>query len=156
MRLIKPLPHAVLDYALAALFFAAPSLLGFPLAEPRDLSYTVGTLYVAASLFTRYPLGIVRLIPFPVHGVLESLMAASWIAAPWAFGFAGQPAARNFFVAAGAGLLLVAALTDYRVAEPAQGAERRRGAKDRRMLPAQVALERRMAVAPRRRRLALA
>jgi hypothetical protein len=47
-------------------------------------------------------------------------------------------------------------LTDYRVAEPAQGAERRRGAKDRRILPAQVALERRMAVAPRRRRLVLA
>jgi hypothetical protein len=41
-------------------------------------------------------------------------MAASWIAMPWLFGFASHDAARNFFIAAGVGLLVVAALTDYR------------------------------------------
>jgi hypothetical protein len=45
--------------------------------------------------------------------VLESLMAVGWIAAPWLLGFAGETAARNFFVAAGIGLLAVAAITDY-------------------------------------------
>jgi hypothetical protein len=57
-----------------------------------------------------------------------ALMAAAWIVMPWLFGFAGDPAARNFFVAAGVGLLAVVALTDYRSsgARVFKGEERRR------------------------------
>lgn len=111
-KALNPKVHGILDYALAALFLLAPTLFGFT-ETAATVSYVIGVVYIATSLLTKYPLGAIKVIPFPTHGVLESVMAVTWIIFPWVFGFAGDAAARNFFVIAGVGLLVVAALTDY-------------------------------------------
>lgn len=112
-KALDPKTHGILDYALAAAFLLAPALFGFT-EVAATTSYVIGVLYIGTSLLTRYPLGAIKVIPFPVHGVLESVMAAVWLILPWAFGFAGDSAARNFFIIAGIGLLVVAVLTDYK------------------------------------------
>ena len=112
-KILKPEVHGVLDYGLALMFLLMPSVFDFP-DRAATLSYVVGVAYLGTSLLTRYPLGVWKLIPFPTHGVVESIMAVFWIAAPWLFGFADHAAARNFFVVAGIGLLAVVAITDYR------------------------------------------
>ena len=144
-RVINPTIHGVLDYALALAFLLAPGLVDFN-DTAANLSYVIGIVYLAASLLTRYPLGAIHMIPFPVHGVIEATMAASWIVMPWLFGFAGDAAARNFFVAAGIGLLVVAALTDYRAASVRSyaGDERRSNLIDRRQRALTVAVDRRI------------
>lgn len=144
IKLLNPAVHGALDYALAVLFLLAPSLFGYG-GFAATLSYIIGVVYIAASLLTRYPLGAIKLIPFPVHGVLEAIMAASWIACPWVFGFAAEAAARNFFVIAGIGLLAVVALTDYKStgARTYRGAERRHNLVNRRLRSLPVAHERR-------------
>jgi len=144
MQILNPTVHGVLDYVLALAFLAAPGLVDFT-DTAANLSYIVGVIYLGASLLTRYPLGAVKMIPFPVHGVIESIMAASWLAMPWLLGFAGDAAARNFFVAAGIGLLAVAALTDYQSTgmRAYQGDERRHHLVDRRQRALAVAVERR-------------
>lgn len=150
MKLLSPTTHAVLDYALAILFLLAPALFGFS-GTAASVSYAVGVVYIAASLLTKYPLGLFKLIPFPVHGVLESISAAAWIVFPWLFGYADVPAARNFFILAGIGLLIVAALTNYEAAQkPARMQERRLATMERRQRPLAVARDRRMAIADRR------
>jgi|SRR4051812_14659787 hypothetical protein len=136
MKMINPLVHGVLDYALAILFLLLPGLLGFG-ATPSAVSHAIGGVYIIAALVTRYPLGLVKVLPFPVHGVLESLMAASWIYMPWFFGFSDDAPARNFFITAGIGLLLVAMVTKYR------GGERRTGGEERRMSQTAVEHDRR-------------
>lgn len=146
LKWLNPMAHGVLDYGLALTFLLAPSLFGFGDTATR-LSYVFGFLFFGASLITRYPLGAVKILPFPAHGVLETLMAAGWIAMPWLLGFAGEAAARNFFVAAGVGLLIVAALTDYQgegTRVRYQGADRRLGGMDRRRRYIAVARDRRM------------
>lgn len=144
LKVLNPTLHGALDYGLAFAFLFVPGVLGFP-NTAASVSQVVGVAYLAVSLLTRYPLGALKLIPFPVHGVLESAMAASWIAIPWAFDFSGDTAARLFFVVAGAGLLSVVALTDYRGAGATvySGEERRRVA-DRRRRPLPVHRERRV------------
>src|SRR3954471_17513322 len=106
LKVLNPTIHGALDYALALAFIFAPGVLGFPHAA-AVLSQIIGVIYLGASLLTRYPLGALRVIPFPVHGVIESLMALAWIVMPWVFGFANHVAARTFFVVAGIGLLAV-------------------------------------------------
>ena len=145
-KILSPTTHGVLDYLLAIAFLAAPAFFGFESETAASLARIIGIAYLAVSFLTRYPLGAVKWIPFPVHGVLESIMAASWIVMPWLFGFAGEAAARNFFIVAGVGLLAVAAITNYRAAEREYGAggEERRlsGERRRRVIP--VASDRRI------------
>jgi hypothetical protein len=144
-KVLNPTVHGVLDYALALAFLLAPGLVDFS-DSAANLSYIIGIVYLGASLLTRYPLGAVHMIPFPAHGVIEAIMAAGWIAMPWLVGFAGNAAARNFFVAAGIGLLVIAALTDYRstVAGIYSGDERRSKFIDRRQRAIIVAVDRRI------------
>lgn len=150
-RVINPTVHGVLDYALALAFILAPRLADFSLPATR-ISTIIGVVYLGASLFTRYPLGAIRMIPFPLHGLIESILAASWIVMPWLFGFADDAVARNFFIAAGVGLLLVAALTDYQSTERQsfEGEERRHALIDRRQRVLQVAVDRRVGQFERR------
>lgn len=150
-RVINPTVHGVLDYALALAFIAAPRLADFSLPATRT-STIIGVVYLGASLLTRYPLGAIRMIPFPLHGLIESILAASWIVMPWLFGFADDAVARNFFIAAGVGLLLVAALTDYQSTERTTfaGDERRHALVDRRQRVLNVAVDRRVGQFDRR------
>jgi hypothetical protein len=152
MKLLNPLAHGVLDYALAAAFLVLPGVLGFS-PEAASISRIIGISYLGVSLLTKYPLGALKLIPFPVHGVLESLMAASWIVLPWLAGFQDDSAGRTFFMIAGVGLLLVAALTDYKASgahTAFRGAERRNAMLDRRQRYLAVSRERRMGPSDRR------
>jgi hypothetical protein len=41
-------------------------------------------------LFTAYELGPVKLIPFPVHVMLDATQALFLIASPWVFGFSDK------------------------------------------------------------------
>ena len=112
-KVLNPAVHGILDYALAFMFLLMPSVFDFP-DQAANLSYIIGAAYIVVSLITRYPLGVWKLVPFPTHGVLETIMAIGWLVFPWLFGFADHAAARNFFLIAGVGLLVVVMLTDYR------------------------------------------
>jgi len=97
----RPL-HAATDYLFAAALAASPSLVGFEedkeaVVAARALAGTT----VGASAFTRYELGLIRLIPFNMHLLLDLLAAFPTIAAPWVLGFSDNPKARNTFVAFG-------------------------------------------------------
>lgn len=141
-KVLSPAIHAVLDYLLALAFLFAPFVLGFG-GDVESISYIVGVIYLGLSLLTRYPLGAVALIPFVVHGVVETVLAVFWIAAPWLLGFADYEAPRNFFVVAGVFLLAVVALTRYRE-------ERRRRLVDRRQRARAVRPDRRTGPPDRR------
>ena len=152
MKPINPLLHGALDYVLAAAFLILPGMLDFS-PEAASISRIIGIVYLGASLLTKYPLGALKLIPFPVHGVIESIMAASWIVLPWVLGFQDDSAARTFFMVAGVGLLLVAALTNYKASGAHtryRGGERRRAMLDRRERYLAVTRERRMGPSDRR------
>lgn len=102
LRIIPRPVHAATDYLFAAALAASPSLVGFEEDEhavtaARALAGTT----VVASAFTRYELGLIRLIPFNVHLMLDLLAALPTLAAPWVLGFSDNAKARNTFVGFG-------------------------------------------------------
>ena len=152
LRLLPPAVHGALDYLLALTLLVAPELieLAYPAAPIARLT---GGIYLGVSLLTRYPLGVLHLIPFPIHAVIEAAFAAVWLMAPWLFKFAHDPAARNLYLASGAALLLVIALSDYRSTAPRswQHEERRHNLVDRRARAVLARPDRRLGTADRRR-----
>jgi len=118
MKVLKPLPHAVIDYAWAAKMIASPWLLGFSENKTATMSAVgSGAAIAGLSLMTRYPLGAVKWIPFPAHGVIEAMAGVTNLAAPWLMGFAGNKRAKWLHVISGLSTLAVVAMTDYQAAE---------------------------------------
>ena len=131
MKFLSPQVHGVLDYLLGALFIAAPFMFGFVSPLAQIISLAIGASVILLSLLTRYPLGVLRVIPFPVHGAVEFVAALALIAMPWFAGFEGVPPARNFFVATGVALFAVWLTTDYKAAELTTPSHFGRGTHDR-------------------------
>ena len=124
MKILSPRAHGYIDYAAILLLAVAPSLLDFG-GLPATLCYAVAGIYFVMVLLTAYPLGAIKIIPFPVHGAVEIVLAPMFAVLPWLAGFADLPVARNFFLVMAAALLGVWLVTNYRAAEyPGQPAQR--------------------------------
>jgi SPW repeat len=111
-KLVSARVHGVLDYATVAAFLNAPMVFGFH-GNPAAIVYWLAGIHLLMTGCTDFPLGVFRWIPFRIHGVIELLAGIFLLVAPWVFDFAAEPAARNFFLAIGVVVLVVAALTDY-------------------------------------------
>lgn len=117
-RVLKPLPHAVIDYAWAGTMMAAPWLFGFSRNKRATTNAVVsGAGILALSLMTKYPLGAVKLVSFPTHGVIETVAGVATAASPWLMGFSRNRGAKWTHLLAGLGTLMVVAMTDYRAEE---------------------------------------
>lgn len=118
MNFLSPRIHGILDYLTVIAFALAPMFLQAEGSQVAMISSWVaaGTLLLV-SLLTRYPLGALRLIPFPIHGKIEFFMAAGLCALPWIGGFENLPMSRMFFLGSGMSLLSLWLITDYRGAE---------------------------------------
>jgi hypothetical protein len=117
MKIISPTLHGVLDYLTCGLFLLAPTLFGFT-GTYATVCYILGAGYLLVSLITNMPLGVVKVLPFWLHGRLELVSGLVFIASPWLFGFAdANGVARNFFIAMGVVFLLVFLCTQWRTQE---------------------------------------
>ncbi|HTL47787.1 MAG TPA: hypothetical protein VL688_06955 [Verrucomicrobiae bacterium] len=110
---IDPKTHGVMDYLFGVFVLLAPAIFHFH-GLPANLLYVLGIGHLLMSGMTAYPLGITKTIPFTVHSKIEAAAAAFMLASPWLFRFSALEAARNVYVAAGAVVLVLWSLTDYR------------------------------------------
>jgi hypothetical protein len=91
VRFIPTRAHGVLDYLTAGVLIAAPFLLGFGRKGPKSwLPIALGAGTIAYSFFTDYELGVVKVIPMPVHLGLDATNGILLAASPWLFGFADE------------------------------------------------------------------
>jgi hypothetical protein len=116
MSLIKLLPawfHAVADYAVGILLIAVALATGGA-TKAVATGVVVGAVVLLVSAITRYPLGIVRVLPFTVHSAGDYLAAILLIVAPFALGYSTtQHGLSAFYVVMGAAVLLVSLVTNY-------------------------------------------
>ena len=89
LRFIPTRVHGVLDYAHGAALLAAPELLQTK-DEPRAalVSRVAGGGATAFTLTTDFELGAVKVIPVPVHLMLDAASGALLAGAPWLLGYA--------------------------------------------------------------------
>jgi len=89
MRFIPTRIHGFLDYIVGIVLIIAPGLLGFR----RDGAETwvaviLGIAALLYSLFTRYELGLFKVISVPAHLTLDVISGIVLALSPWLFGFA--------------------------------------------------------------------
>lgn len=88
MRVIPTQIHGYVDYLMGVVLIAAPWLLGFADGGPEQwVPVVLGAGVIVYSLLTDYELGVMRMIPMPVHLGLDVLGGAFLAISPWLFGF---------------------------------------------------------------------
>jgi hypothetical protein len=116
MSLVRILPawfHAIADYAVALLLIVIPVAVGGPrLAVATGVA--VGIVVAVVSALTRYPLGLVKVLPFTLHSAGDYLAAALLVIAPFALGYVGTDHGLSaFYIAVGLAVLAVSLITNY-------------------------------------------
>jgi hypothetical protein len=95
--LISPTQHAMLDYGVAATFFA----IGFSLMSRHRSAATLalvnGGMVLGMSIFTDYPGGIFRKLSFKTHRTGDIVQALLAGLGPILFGFGNDPEAKYFY-----------------------------------------------------------
>lgn len=87
MRFIPTLLHGLGDYILGM------ALLVVPLAWYEDnrtaalVPMVIGAVTILQSLMTRYELSLAKIIPMPMHLLMDAAAGAILAASPWLFGF---------------------------------------------------------------------
>jgi hypothetical protein len=110
---VPALVHGVVEYLAAALFIAAPFLFPFDDDTATAVSIVAGVVILVVTASTALPTGLIRSIPVQAHAVIDFLLAAVLIAAPFLFGFTDDGTATAFFIVLGVVHLLLTIATRF-------------------------------------------
>ena len=113
MYFINSTAHGVLDYLTVVIFAVGPTMAGFS-GRQATICYLLAVVHLLLTLITRFPLGVWKTVPLPLHGSVELIVSLFLVALPWIAGFSAGVLSRNFFVAMGLVVFLVWLISDYR------------------------------------------
>ncbi|NAS29786.1 hypothetical protein GTQ40_02275 [Flavobacteriaceae bacterium R38] len=108
MKFVTKKIHAFLDYPVAIALMVLPFLLGLGSSNPLALQLSVATGVAAfiLTLLTDHQLGVIRVIPYKFHLIVDFLVAIVFILAPFILSFEGLDA-YYYWINGGAVLLVV-------------------------------------------------
>ena len=116
MSLVRLLPawfHAIADYAVAGSLIVVAAAVGGTTAAVAT-GIVVGAVVALVSMLTKYPLGVVKVLPFTVHSAGDYLAAALLVTAPFVLNFRSSDTGLTvFYVVAGIAVLAVSLVTNY-------------------------------------------
>ena len=117
MKKLNSKTHSVIDYLVVIFLFLSPTLLGIP-CPLSTFAYMLGTVHLAQTVLTDFQFGLLKLIPFRIHGWIEFVVAVALIASPLVLQFYVPPTYlldRYFFSGVGVVVLVTWLATDYSV-----------------------------------------
>jgi hypothetical protein len=116
MRILSPRVHGVIDLITVAVLVLGSIVVGLG-GSPLAIALTLAAVHLLMTLFTDFPMGVWKRIPFFVHGIVELVVGIGLLLLPSFAGYGPGSPARRFYLAMGAVILIVWALTAYRTAE---------------------------------------
>jgi hypothetical protein len=75
------------------------------------IAYLLAAIHLAMTLITDFPLGVIKKLPFSIHGWVERVVGPVLVVLPFVFGFDG--ADKVFYLVIGIVIILVGLMTDY-------------------------------------------
>lgn len=124
MSLVRFLPapfHAVADYAVGLALITVAIATTNAADDTRTLGIVVGATVLVVSMLTKYPLGVIKVLPFRIHSAGDYLAAALLIGgasaletSPYSFDFNNAETGLGaFYVITGFAVLAVSLITNY-------------------------------------------
>jgi len=91
MKFVTKQIHAYLDYPVALALIGLPFLLSLGESHPMafTLSLATGIAALILTILTDHHLGLIKVIPYKIHLIVDFLVALTFVAAPFILGFKG-------------------------------------------------------------------
>lgn len=112
MKFISPKVHGIIDYLVVVFLLASPSIFGFT-GLLAWFTYALGIVHLLLTVSTKYSAGLVKIIPFTVHGTIEFIVGIALIILAYTL-FNDNSAGKLFYVIFGTVVLLTWLVTDYK------------------------------------------
>ncbi len=105
--------HGIIDYLVVIFLWLSPTLFGL---EPKTalFTYALGGIHLLLTIFTATSTGLIKLIPFRVHGWIELVVSIALVGAAFYLGNLEGDVSRNFYLGFAGAVFTVFLLTDYR------------------------------------------
>lgn len=105
--------HGAIDYAYVAIVPLLPQLAGFKKVKKANiLCQALGAGALGYTVITKARWGLIRILPFKSHLIVDFSVSCLALATPWLLGFSRNTAARNCLLAVGVSGLAASVLTE--------------------------------------------
>jgi hypothetical protein len=112
MKFISPKIHGIIDILFVIFLLISPTLFGF--TEPTvKFTYALATIHLLLTLLTVYDVGLFKVIPIQLHGIIESLVGIILIILAYTL-FRNDVTGKLFYDLFGTVVLLTWLFSDYR------------------------------------------
>lgn len=105
--------HGAMDYAVVAFLFLSPTYFHLP-ETTATFTYVLGAIHLLLTILTNFRLGLFKLIPFRVHGLIELVVSLGLFGVAYWLGDIEGKLPQYFYSSFAIMLLLVWFLTDYK------------------------------------------
>jgi hypothetical protein len=112
MRILSPRIHGILDVVTVALLVLGAIVVGLG-GAPLAIALGLAAVHLLMTLFTDFPMGAWKKIPLVVHGIVELVVGLGLLLLSSFAGYGPGSPARRFYLAMGALILVVWALTAF-------------------------------------------
>lgn len=111
-EIIAPKAHAIIDYLVVVFLLLSPKLFGLT-GYVALFTYALAGIHLLFTILTDYHGGLIKVIDFSLHGKIEFIVSEVLIILAYTF-FDHDAAAKMFYQAFGAALLMIWLLTHYK------------------------------------------
>ena len=113
MKILNSNIHGIIDYAVVLFLWLSPTLFGLS-HTVATLTYVLGGVHLALTIFTDFKYGVIKIITLKIHGWIELAVGILLVATPLILQNSDDNAANKyFFVLFGVAVLLTWVTSDY-------------------------------------------
>jgi hypothetical protein len=105
--------HGIIDYLVVLFLWSSPTLFSLP-ETTSTFTYVLGGIHLVLTVLTKFELGLIKVIPLRIHGLIELIVSIVLILIAFILGNKEGQIARNFYIAFGVAVFLTWLITDYK------------------------------------------
>lgn len=112
MKILSATAHGLLDYLVVAFLLASPPLFGMT-GGLATFTYILGSIHLLLTLLTNFKPGMIKLIPFRLHGIIEFVVVMLLAGVAYLFYRQKNFLGHDFYLFFSLALLIIFLFTDY-------------------------------------------
>ena len=104
--------HGAIDYAVVLFLWLSPTIFKLP-EITSTFTYILGAIHLVLTLATNFEFGVIKIIPFKIHGLIELIVSIALFGAAFYLGKIENDLARNFYIGFSIAVFATWLITDY-------------------------------------------